>query len=65
MTTKSNNYHRLDFSKINFDNKTIAMHDALKDIDNTTMVSGIQITKAKKDFDNKCVKIVDKATIIN
>lgn len=57
MTTKSNNYRRLDFSKINFDNKTIAMHDALKDVDNTTMVSGIQITKAKKDFDNKCVKL--------
>ena len=57
MSTNGNKYRRLDFSKINFSKETISMEDALKNVAPVTSTSKIKITKAEKDYDNKCVKL--------
>lgn len=57
-------YRRLNFSKLNFAPSTITYEEALKDVTPLelpeSVVSGkkkISITKAEKDYHNKCVKL--------
>ena len=57
MTEKSNEYHRLDFSKISYTKQPISMDSALTDVTPMKFISKIEVTKAEKDYDNKCVKL--------
>ena len=57
MIANKDNYRRLDFSKINFAEDTISMTEALKDVTPINIPSKFEITKAEKDYDNKCVKL--------
>lgn len=57
-------YRRLDFSKLNFSNNIISTEEALKDVtpiqwpeDVLNGVKKINITKAEKDYENKCVRL--------
>lgn len=57
-------YHRLDLGKLIFSNDIISQEEALKDITpfelEESVLSGqkkINITKAEKDYKNKCVKL--------
>ena len=57
MIANKDNYRKLDFSKINFAEDTISMTEALKDVTPINIPSKFEITKAEKDYDNKCVKL--------
>ena len=64
MNSNAQEYRRLDFSKLKFSEKTISTEEALKDITpiqwSEDVLSGkkkVTITKAEKDFENKCVKL--------
>lgn len=57
MAANKNNYCRLDFSKINFAKETVLMSDVLENATSIDIPSKLEITKAKKDFDDKCVKL--------
>lgn len=57
MIRKTDGYRRLDFSKIAFADETVTMDDALKNVPSAEPISKIEITKVKKDYDNKCVKL--------
>lgn len=57
-------YRRLDFSKLNFSDDVITYEDAVKkatpfDFTNDIIFGQkkINVTKAKKDYDDKCVKL--------
>ena len=54
---KSNEYRRLDLSKIAFTNQDISMDTALTDITPIKFISKIEFTKAEKDYGNKRVKL--------
>lgn len=56
--------HKLDFSKLVFSDVVISYDEALKDVTPLKLpenvVSGkesMNITKAEKDYENKCVKL--------
>lgn len=58
-------YRRLNFNKLNFASSTITYEEALKNVTPLelpeSIVSGnkkISITKAEKDYKNKCVKCI-------
>lgn len=57
MTTKTNEYRRIDFSKISFAKEPVSMSETLKNVASAPQVSKMKITKAKKDYCNKCVKL--------
>lgn len=57
MNANKDNYRRLDFSKINFTEDTVSMVEALKIVTPVDASSKFKITKAEKDYDNKCVKL--------
>ena len=57
MSTKANEYNKLDFSKISFANEVISMSEALKNVTPSPSISKIEINKAEKDYTNKCVKL--------
>lgn len=57
MIANKDNYCRLDFSKINFAKDTISMTEALKNVTPVNIPSKFEITKAEKDYDDKCVKL--------
>lgn len=57
-------YRRLDFSKLNFSDNTISYEEALEnatplEISDDIMFGRkkINVTKAEKDYENKCVKL--------
>lgn len=57
-------YRRLDFSKLNFSDDIISHEEALENVTplklSEDIISGqrkINITKAEKDYEKKCVKL--------
>lgn len=50
-------YRRLDFNKIAFDKKTIPYEESVKSSTSLNVSTNIQVTKVKKDYKNKCVKL--------
>lgn len=62
MNAKTRDYHRLDFGKLTFSDTLISYEEALKnvtpvEIANDVSEKQIKITKAEKDYKNKCVKL--------
>lgn len=64
MNNNAKEYRRLDLSKLRFSENIISTEEALKDIApiqwSEEILSGrkkIEITKAEKDYENKCVKL--------
>ena len=64
MNDNAKEYRRLDFSKLKFSENIISTEEALKDITpiqwSDEILSGrkkVTITKAEKDYKNKCVKL--------
>ena len=64
MSNNAKEYRRLDFSKLKFSENIKSTEEALKDIVpiqwSEEILSGkkqVTITKAEKDFENKCVKL--------
>ncbi len=57
MIAKANEYRRLDVSKLSFAKETVSIEEALKDVAPVDFISKVDITKAEKDYDNKCVKL--------
>lgn len=57
-------YHRLNFSKLNFSDDTISYNEALENVTpfefSTNVIFGqkkVKTTKAEKDYGNRCVKL--------
>ena len=57
-------YHRLDFNKLSFSNDVISYEEVLENATplkiTNDIISGLNkvtVTKAEKDYDNKCVKL--------
>lgn len=64
VSLERNGYKRLDFSKLNFSDNVISREEALENItpfelENDVVLGQkkIKITKAEKDYENKCVKL--------
>lgn len=57
MAVKTKEYRKLDYSMLTFAKEITHMEDALKDIAPVSPSTKIEVTKAEKDFDNKCVKL--------
>lgn len=57
-------YNRLDFSNLNFSDDIISYEEALENVTpfefDEDIISGkkkIKVTKAEKDYENRCVKL--------
>lgn len=57
-------YRRLNFSKLNFSDDTISYDEALENVTpfefSTNVIfdqKKVKITKAEKDYENRCVKL--------
>lgn len=57
MSAKASEYRRVNFDTICYANEIISMEDALKDVTPVGSFSKMEITKAEKDYEDKCVKL--------
>ena len=57
MISKASQYRRLNLDKISFNNVPASTDNVLKNVESIPSVSKINITKAEKDYKNRCVKL--------